>query len=215
VNPTHRLWDLNIAAQKRIARLRSRVSHLNLPSTADKDIIVAWTVIESTNLWGSFLRAYYLSGAIRTRTMSGGKVTFTSAVFADVQSALMFAVRKMKNKNFKKTTISRIDEPSWNNSRSVYSLLSGVGISNITQVNGALSYSTRFFQFLPTIRNFYAHRCDETFRRAALVGVRLGLAATPRMRATEMLSSRLPTRPQNLITDWLDDMANVIDMLCS
>jgi hypothetical protein len=79
----------------------------------------------------------------------------------------------------------------------------------------ALAYKTNFYMLLPTIRNFYAHRCDDTFRRAGNVGIRLGLSATPNLHATEIMCSRLPKRPQNVATDWLDDIGNIIDLLCA
>jgi len=78
-----------------------------------------------------------------------------------------------------------------------------------------LAYRTDFYNLLPTIRNFYAHRCDETFRKAGNVGIRLGLSAVPNLHATEIMCSKLSKRPHNIATDWLDDIGNVIDILCA
>ena len=215
MNASHRLRKLSTAAKGRIARIRFRAKQLSLPATPDKDVVAGWAVIESLNVWAGFLRAYYLSGAIRTRTVSGVRITFTAAAFPSSQAALIFAVKKLKTKHFSKPVVSRRDEPAWHNSKDIRALLRGLGVSNLPQVYAAFSYSTKFFDFLPTIRNFYAHRCDETFRKAALIGVRLGLTATPQLRPTEIMCSKLSKRPENVLTDWLDDMASVIDLLCS
>jgi hypothetical protein len=213
VNPSYRLDRLNRVVRKRIARLRSVVSPYSLPASAEADRAVAWAIIEANNLWAGFLRAYYLSAAIHAKTASGTKIVFSSATFADFQSALKFAA-KLKDPRFRKAFVSRRDEPAWHDARDFLRLLRMVGASNLPQIQAGLAYSTPFFSHLATIRNFYAHRCDDTSRKAGNVGVRLGLSATPNLHATEIMCSRLPKRPQNIATDWLDDIRNVIDLLC-
>ena len=215
MNPSYRLEKLNAAARHRITRLRTAVGPLSLPVSPDADRLVAWTMIEARNLWAGFLRAYYLSAAIHARTMSGKKIEFVSAALPDVPSALRFAVRYLKDPTFKKAFVSRRDEPTWDNANDFLRLLRGVGASNLPRIQAGFAYTTTFFIFLPTIRNFYAHRCDDTSRKAGNVGVKLGLSAIPNLHATEIMCSRLSKRPQNIATDWLDDIGNVIDLLCT
>lgn len=215
MNPSHRLEDLNRAAAKRVAKLRSRVSHLRVPVHFDDDAQVAWTVIEARNLWSGFLRAYYLSGAMRTRTESGQSVHFTARVFPDLEAALRFAIHRLKNPSFSSLRITRYDEPAWHSVGGFITVQRTVGASNLSQVYSALDVASGFVKPLTNVRNFYAHRCDETFREAARVGVTLGLTSKPELRASRILCSRLPRRPQNVITDWLDDMVSVFDLLCS
>ncbi len=213
MNPSYRLEKLNRAARRRIARLRSSVSPLSLPATPEGDRAVAWAIIEADNLWAGFLRAYYLSATIHAKTVSGGKITLTSAAFPDLQAALKFAAR-LKDPKFKKPVVSRRDEPAWHNTADFLKLLQNIGVSNLPRVHAALAYGTTFFNHLRTIRNFYAHRCDDTSRKAGGVGIKLGLSATPSLHATQIMCTRLPRRPQNIATDWLDDIGNVIDLLC-
>src|SRR6266567_718983 len=215
MNPSPRLAKVHSAATKRIRRLRVLVDGLSLPSTTPEDRLVAWVVIEMVNLWANFLRSYYLSCSIETRTGSGVTLTFTSVTFIDVQAALRHSVVLLRDPKFSKPVVSRRDEPAWHDSRKFLILAKNVGISNLTHVYRAFGYKTAFFEFLIPVRNFYAHRCDETHRKASNVGVKMGLAATPRLRATEIMCAALPHRPHNLITDWLDDMRNVIDLLCA
>lgn len=214
MNPSHRLEDLNRAAEKRISKLKHRVSGLGGAIGLDEDARLAWAVIEARNLWAGFLRAYYLSGAIRTRTRSGRPVRFTSVSFPNLNSALRFAI-KVKNPAFKKATLTRYDELPWHNTRDFVAVQRKAGASNLAQVYAAIAAGSAFPQPLTTLRNFYAHRCDETFLAAAQVGVKLGLATKPELRACKILCSRLPKRPQTVLTDWLDDMANVFDLLCA
>jgi len=215
MNPSPRLSKLQVSGHRRVARLRSLVEPLGLPATAEKDRQVAWVVIEARNLWAGFLRAYYLSGAINTRTSSGARVSFASTPLPSVSAALIYAVRLLKVKTFSSTTVRRQDEPAWHNISGYLKLCTSVGISNLPQIYAALSYPTTFFELLTPVRNFYAHRCNETVRKAGKVGVKLGLAATPNLRASQIMCSKLPRRPQNVITDWLDDIEAVIDLFCS
>jgi hypothetical protein len=215
MNPSHRLSALHRSATKRLKKLRANASALHFPVNPNEDLTVAWTTIESANLWSGFLRAYYLSGAIRTKTISGAIVKFQSAKFADIASAMRFAIQNLKNRSFSKPTISRRDEPTWHDHAAFLKLQKAVSPTNLRQVYAAFSIRMTFPSFLPTVRNFYAHRCDETFRKATGVAVKLGMATKPKLRPTTIVCSRLPKRPQNLLTDWLDEMKDVIDLLCS
>lgn len=215
MNASHRLEKLNRAASKRITKLRSLVSPLSLPAAPGQDRIIAWVVIETLNLWAGFLRAYYLSGAIGTRTSIGGRVTFKSVAFPNAKAAIIHAIRAVKNAKFNNSYVSRRDEPTWHDTGDFLKLTKKVGASNLPQIYAAFSTGATFYNYLATVRNFYAHRCDETFRKATQVGVKIGLTTRPRLRPSEIMCARLPGCPSNVITDWLDDMANVIDLLCS
>lgn len=213
MNPSHRLIKLKSAARKRIVKLRSLVSPFSIPIRAEDERVVAWAVIEALNLWASFLRAYYLSGVVGTRAVTGMAVFSTLKAFPNTDSALKYACA-FKTRTFNKTKISRRDEPAWHDTRLFLSLLGSIGVSNLAQIHAAFSCGSTFFDHLPTVRNFYAHRCDETFRKATRVGVKLGVTVVPTLRPTEIMCAQMPKRPGNVITDWLDEMANVVDLLC-
>ena len=215
VNPSRRLAKLQRRAGRRIARLRCLVDSLSAPPTAEKDRVVAWVVIEARNLWAGFLRAYYLSGARGTRTASGTRVSFVGSRFPNAHAALIYSVRLLKNRGFSGSSVRRQDEPAWHVYGDYLRLCRAVGFSNLAQIDSAFSYTTTFFELLTPVRNFYAHRCDETFRKARQVGVRLGLSSRPDLRPTQIMCSKLPGRPQNIITDWLDDLENVIQLFCT
>lgn len=215
MNSSRHLEKLNHAAKRRIAKLRRVVSPLSVPATPEADRAISWAMIEADNLWSGFLRAYYLSAAFHGRTKSNHRIKFASVAFPDSQSALKYAVRLLKDAGFRKPVVTPRDEPAWHDIGNFLKLLTTVGASNIATVRKALAYRTAFHQLLPPIRNFYAHRCEDTSRRAKGVAIRLGLSAIPNIHATEIMCSKLSRRPQNVATDWLDDMANIVDLLCS
>lgn len=211
--PSHRLEKLQGRATRRLSRLRPAVDSLGLPLTAEKDRAIAWTVIEARNLWAEFLRAYFLSGAMRTFTISGASVSFLNKTFTDSQAALRYSAL-LTGHSKPGLRVTRQVEPAWHDVSKYLKLCNDVGFSNMAQIRAAFAYQTQFFEQLTPIRNFYSHRCDEAFRKAAQVGIKLGLSASPDLRPAQILSSKLPTRPQNIITDWLDDIGNVIEILC-
>jgi hypothetical protein len=158
MNPSRRLKSLHGSTNKRLMKLRANVSGVALPVKPNDDMVVAWTVVETLNLWSGFLRAYYLSGAMSTKTTSGAIVSFRAVTFANKDAAVRFAIRKLKDRSFKKSPISRRDEPTWHDTGKFLNLQKAVNPTNIGQVYSAFSTGTTFTQFLATIRNFYAHR---------------------------------------------------------
>lgn len=77
----------------------------------------------------------------------------------------------------------------------------------------ALSVSTRVFDDLPKFRNFYAHRNEESAKKAVDLARHyyvIGGAKSP----TEALATPALKRTQPLILDWLDDMGVVMQLLC-
>ncbi len=214
MRPCHQLGKLGRAAEGRLSRLRGVAAMLSMPADASADRSSAWLAVESLNLWAGFVRSYYLSGAIRSRTRSGSPVFFVAVTFPDARAAIKHAVLQA-GRAIKKPAPSRIDEPPWHNKRVVLPLFANVGASNLAQIQAAFSIPATFMDYLPAVRNFYAHRCDETYAKAAGVAVKLGLSTIPRLRPTEIMCSAMPTRPQNVITDWLDEMTAVVSHMCA
>lgn len=214
MNPSYRLDKLNRVARRRIARLRTVVSPMGLPATPEQDRAMSWAMIEADNLWAGFLRAYYLSTTGHAVTLSGHKIVLSTRSFPNFQAALRYAVLQ-KDPKFRRPFITRRDEPAWHDTRNLHKLLRNLGASNLAVIQKGLAYKTNFYDLLHTIRNFYAHRCDDTSRKASNVGIKLGLSAMANLHATEIMCSKLSKRPQNVATDWLDDIGNVIDLLCS
>jgi hypothetical protein len=85
--------------------------------------------------------------------------------------------------------------------------------SHYAEVEAALGISTRVFEDLPTFRNFYAHRNEDSARKAVELARRYYLITGFR-HPTQVLAQPAYRRPQALILDWLDDLAVIFDFLC-
>jgi hypothetical protein len=210
MRPVRQLSKLKTAATRRDNRLKNLVDSLSLPVNTEIDRIVAFATIEALNLWGSFLRAYYISCFLGATMPQGGRVNIAVAGPRTTINALTFAMQTIKGKP--KPPKNRRDEPSWYDQNNLLRLLTNCAASNLPKVQVALSYSTSAFSELPAMRNFFAHRNDETAQKTKDVARRLGLSVA--LRPSEILCSKAPGRPQNILADWLDDLSAVIDLLC-
>ncbi len=197
-----RIRRLRRSAVQRAVRLRTLAFPLVPPVHNRVDRDIAYLTIETSNLWASFARSFYLSSVFCAKQDVGGRVK-CATTFPSVKDAISFAV----------TTIQpRGAEPNWSDPGILLLLLRTIGASNYTNVKAAFSYSTTVFRDLPTMRNFFAHRDEGTARKTARVARSVGLSV--HLRPSEILCSRSPGRPQNVITDWIDDVRNIIDLAC-
>jgi hypothetical protein len=174
--------------------------------------VVAYAAIEAHNLWASFARAFYLSCVLRATRETGIPITITAPGLLTTSDAIQYAVRLLKPRLTTGPPFTRRDEPVWHDPNTLLKLLSSLGASNLLEVQAALSYPTKVFRLLPTVRNFFAHRNEETAQKSSGVARSLGLSG--KLKPGEVLCSVLPGRPQNVLADWLDDLRAVMTLLC-
>jgi len=146
------------------------------------------------------------------RITTGNRIACTQH-FVSFQDALIFAIRLLKYRGYRGGRPSRRDEPTWYIPANLISLATSIGVSNESQISSALSFGATYPTGLPIVRNFYAHRNDETFRRVQNHAAVLGLGAA--LRPCELVCTALPSRPQNLLSDWLDEIRLTAELLCA
>jgi hypothetical protein len=212
LNPQYRYQRLHRSANTRLLWLRDKVNNLTPITSFSHDESIAYVAIESTNIWAAFTRAYYLSWCMKPRTMTGQRVNCVHH-FTSFEEALLFAIRHLRSAGYRRSRPSRRDEPTWHDPGNLLELAAAVGVSNIGQISSALSFGATYGSNLPTVRNFYAHRNDETFRKVQNKAALLGLGTN--LRPCEFVCAALPSRPQNLISDWLDEIRLTIELLCA
>lgn len=207
-----RLDKLQKTACRRLLTLREAVAELAPPVGPDADRLVAYTVIESWNLWAGFCRSLYLSCAIGATTASGHRITHAQPFGSVTDDALLFAANLRRQRPLGSKPVSPRDEPAWQDPSTLIYALSELGATNTSQVSAGLSISTDVYQRMPTLRNFYAHRSKATAEKVARVA--RSIAMNPLLRPSELLVSCRRRRPQNVLADWLDDIRNSIDIAC-
>lgn len=212
MRPSRELARLHRSAIRRLLFLKSLVDRQSPPVSPYADRIVAFVVIEAVNLWAMFSRSFYLSCIFGATRMSGGRIAISRTVATTKTAGITYAVRYFSPKKTGSGPWNWRDEPDWKDPSNLLKLLMGVEASNLTQAQTALSHPTDVFKQLPIARNFFAHRNKNTMTLTKTIARSAGLST--KLRPSEILVSTAPGRPQNLISDCLDDIRNIIDVIC-
>lgn len=200
-----RLGAVAEKGRRRSLLLRSLIENFQGRVTPDTDRLSAFATIEALNLWHLYCRSLYLSSALGCFDSAGNRVTPPGGPISSEGHAITVAVHAVKPQlRDKSGPWAPRDEPPWHDTSAFLKSMQALGPSNLPAVQAALSYPTKVFTYLPTARNFYAHRAMST--AVKVQGIARGYALNPRLRPTELLLTRLPGRPQPLLADWLDDL---------
>lgn len=204
-----RLESLVQKASRRALLLRVLTEGLRPPVSKEQDRLLTFVTIEALNLWSLFCRSMFLSAALGSRDGNGVKITCNAPGIATEDDALTLAIHTAKPRLRGKSPpwIPR-DEPPWHEPVVFLSVMQALGPTNLVTVQNAFSYPTQVFSYLPTARNFYAHRAANT--AAKVRGIARGYALSPRLRPSELLATRPAGRPQAIVADWLDDLRNIM-----
>ena len=212
MRPVRHLEKLRKVASRRCVYLKSLVAYLRPPIGSREDRLVAYTCIEALNLWGSFSRSFYISVALGVIDCSGIRVRASSRQRAP-SDAINIAVTRMRSGRRGSGPWTQRDEPTWHDPRTLIVLFTHLSTSNLNTVQSALSYQTNVFRMLPTFRNFFAHRNEETAGKIKNRARNLGVS--PTLRPCEILCTSQPGRSQHVLSDWLDDLRVVINLMCN
>jgi hypothetical protein len=106
----------------------------------------------------------------------------------------------------------RRDEPPWHQPATLMDSCKEIGCSHLMDIQAAFSVPTRVFGDLTKFRNFYAHRNEITM--TAAVSLAGAYSMSTMEHPTQVLSASAYGRIQPIILDWIDDVHNVIGLLC-
>jgi hypothetical protein len=207
-----RAYDLTALSRQfahRIGRLVPLVKSAQSPANNVLDRATAYVAIELLNSWANFCRAFYISSALHAWTASGTRVTTSTPRIVNVPDATDFAMYTLKPRTPRPWT--RRQEPTWHSSAQLIKLLMALGASNLATVTAALSYPTDAFGYLPTARNFFAHRNEDTARKLHNIAAPMLISAIGH--PTNILIQKRPARPNNVLTDWALDLLVVSGLM--
>lgn len=214
MRPCSDFEKLSKTATGRIQRLRSTVSQLSSRRATwqEMDMQVGRAVVEALNTWNNFARSYLLSYLASPRRKRGDRLRFENLLATSPGSLLHIAAKACKGP-LASAPLDRRDEPKWSDTSTFLKACGALSPSNMADIQAALSIQTRVFSDLPTFRNFYAHRNEETAARAIGIAKRHYLISGVH-HPTEALLRPATKRPQPLLFDWLDEMQIVVGFMC-
>jgi hypothetical protein len=204
--------SLYVAAIKRLTRLRSTAVLGVAAANPARDRQVSYVVLEAQNLWTNFTRSYLISCLFRPKRRNGGRVTYNNAAI-QTPGDLLFSANRLAKGPTAPAPLSRREEPAWHDPALFHNTCQTLQCSHLAHVQASLSLQTRVFYDLPPFRNFYAHRNEQSARKAVQLAKAQYLISGPR-HPSDVLALPAKGRTQALILDWLDDMATVVDLLC-
>jgi len=205
-----RLSRLDRRICRRLAIFRKTAADLPLLDTRGADILASFLSIEATNLWAEFTRTYVMFGLSGSVTAGGHRIRtrFPSGTPLDVALAQMPQVLKRPT-----PTPTRRDEPPWHSRGEFLRTITLANFTNIAQITAALSLPSTAIDHLPTVRNFYAHRNEDTVFKVRRLALRYAL---PRFNhPTDFLRTRIPGRPATVFEEWLAELEAVISAMCA
>jgi hypothetical protein len=150
-------------------------------------------------------------------TGKGAPVTYVGTQFHDERDALLFAIDTVNKTYAAKlrssgTKITPRDEPAWQDRSIFLRIVRGLGLSNEPAITAAIGVSAQTLANLPVIRNFYAHRTEDTAKKTAAVQLRYGFSGS--IHPTEFLASRVGTQPHAILRYLVEDISISITTAC-
>jgi hypothetical protein len=199
-------------SRNRLARLKHRAILGLEPGCLERDQHFSYVVLEAQNLWSNFVRSYLLSCLHGPTRVNNAAVLVGNAAVVTPGDVLTIATRVWKGPAAA-APADRRDEPPWHEKRFLLRTCEEMQCSHYADVQAARGIPTRVFEDLPTFRNFYAHRNEESARKAVELARRYYLIGGVR-HPTHVLAQAAHKRPQPLLLDWLDDMSVIVEFLC-
>lgn len=194
-------------ARRRTYYIESLLPTSQVSKTRDLDREVSFAAVELLNTWARFSRTMYFSVCKGVRDANGTRVA-TSTPLPSFETAQRHAAQYFKKHQLPPGKLTHRDEPNWHDPKTLQRLLHNIGASNASTIDAALSLQTRVFQDLPSVRNFYGHRGEDTARKATNVGRQYRVGAS--LHPTDLCLAFAPGRAQSILRDWVFDARTVM-----
>ncbi len=140
------------------------------------------------------------------RTKSGSRVVVNSRFGAEefISAYVLSVLNTQKYKIIgSPKALKRSEEPTIRDPRETRKVFVASQASNLLSLDNALSLNSPIFRDLSTVRNFYAHRNADTWRKTRDKAIASGILNVKH--ADEYVVAQLTPRPVSVFEDWLDD----------
>lgn len=176
------------------------------------DRLITYVVIQTQTEWAEFVRSFLLS-CISGATRQNGHAVTVKLATARRQSEMMrlaLVIQTHGRKN--KPPRRRRDEPAWHSTNLLVQLAARIGLSNEPTISAAVSTGSTVFGGLPTLRNFYAHRNQDSKQNALLELQRLAVPLFAHPTLSLLAAPAGSTSP--LVVDWIADLHASVGLMC-
>ena len=213
MRPSLSLDKLRVRIEGRLLRIRRLYKLGRASANIDySSELLAVSAIELDNLVVSAMRCLIISSLFSARTVSGVRVT-NCRNFAGEEEVGAFILSTINSAKYIKRgqplTVARVDEPTIRHPREVRRILVAAKSSNLPSVDQAMALNTDVFDNLATVRNFYAHRNADTWRKLKNKALAAGVFSISS--PGDYLHAALPSLPISIMENWMDDVSLFFD----
>lgn len=212
MRPTNQLDDLRRKFIQVARRLRVLLEAIRALPPQERDRRVSYVAIEILNLWSEFCRAYYLSYLLGPTTRGGARLRAQNGTVRTLNDAIVGLWRELNGRAPPGTTLRRRQEPKWYEARTLPTAAVFLRVTNDSEVVGAINLIARTLQDFPVLRNFYAHRNEQTAISVINMVPRYGMLQV--RHPTEFALTFLPGRSEPILGEWIADLEVVTGLLC-
>lgn len=206
-----RIFDTTRSTAHQFQRVYAAADSLRPPLDAADRQVATYVLIELVTSWQNFLRQYCLASTAGGWLSDGSRVTGPTTA-RSIGDALDLVVPLFKPSATKSATgWTHRDEPNWLDPRTTSSALMLLDLSNAAGFASALSAGSGIHDRVATCRNFVAHRNRGTAIKVRRLAREFGIVdeADPE----ELPFLRSPGRPQNLVSDWLEELIAIVELV--
>jgi hypothetical protein len=178
-----------------------------------RNATLAWAVIELDNLIISLARQFLVSSLMRCRTTSGSRVQHSGPLMSQLDAAF-FVMSVLEPKKYSKLSgspLARRDETTIRDPNKIMQVAVAANLSNAPSILTALSFPTKVFSEISSVRHFFAHRNEETAAQA--VAFALGRGLLPPMQPWEIVGLLVPGQPYSMLDEWIYDLGQFQELL--
>lgn len=201
---TSDLAKLYDAVLYRIKKIRKFYWSLPSRPEGDKDLVIAHCVLELDNMAICALREFTVSSLGRARTVAGHRISVNRSFHSEgeIGAYILSIINSVKYNSWNKpSSIRRNEEPTIRDPKETEKILMDCAASNLSSLQRALALNVGLFRDIATLRNFYAHRNKDTWRKVSNKARDMGVLGA--RHPDDLVQAIAAGRPVPVFEDWV------------
>jgi hypothetical protein len=207
------LAKLHDAVQYRLKRIKNHFASISGRPETDRNLVITTCVVELDNTAICTLREFTVSSLRRARTVRGHRISVNRRFGPETEIAayVLSVVNIVKYNRQRPTSLKRDEEQTIRDPKDTEKILISCAATNLPSLQKALALNVGIFRDIPTVRNFYAHRNENTWRKVRDKARAMGVG--PVRHPDDFVQSSISGRPVSVFEDWLAEAELFFDEL--
>lgn len=195
----------------RLVVFRQMEERARLGSTRVREELLLFIAVEATNLWTQFCKSYAIRSARGMTSLSGAR--WRSPTVGGLSSEEIRAHLVITHGNGRRRPSDPLNEPTWRKLDIVERCCTSLDVGNQGSIARAISYGSSFTSELPEVRNFAAHKCENTRLRLDRIAARRGYPSKADL--SHVMLSPSSSGFGTVALEWLTEMERTMKAMCT